>query len=231
MTGAILRARPEVPRETRAAEVTLAMRQLARRATRDVMTLSLLAWEAHQGGYWSLVSDPAGKPYLTEDDFWSCVLGTDNYRSAAKRIAIGRALAALPESERERAADGLAEIGLAKAAIIAPHVVECAEAGDARAASEEMRVWTELARLTQVQDLQRQVSDARGAQPRGLPPEGQRALRALQALMPDLESRNLLADVLRAGERVCGSANPTAILIAALQEALAAWAPMTREAS
>src|SRR5438445_9476568 len=80
--------------------VHLALTQLRRRTEPDRVLACELAWEAHTGGYWSQVRDEHDRPYESEEDYFRDVLGVTSWRTAYKRLAIGRMLMMIPEAER-----------------------------------------------------------------------------------------------------------------------------------
>lgn len=195
--------------------VTLALRQLARRAAKDFVLIARLAYEAHDQGYWSKVKKPDGTAYLTEEEFFSDVLALSSWRTANKRIAVGRAIAALPEGEpREAMAERIAGLGAAKASVVAP-VLEADPAS--------LAVWVDRAAAMPIQELQQAVSQERGAAPRGRP-SGDRVESFLRSVLPDIQSRELFDDFLRLGRRrLDGRATCLAVLIHAMQEVLPEW--------
>ena len=204
--------------QERPGAVVAALRQLARRAGQDLILVAILSWEAHDGAYWSTVPQPSGKPYLSEEEFFTDVLQVLSWRTALKRIALGRALAALPEGERERRAQELTEVGVARATILVPALEQAADRPEA------IKGWIDRARELSKDDLQRAVSESLGRAPGGGPP-ADRMLLALRAGMPDLEARELLEDFLSAGRKVAETDSTVGVLLAGFRECLGAWLP------
>ena len=205
--------------EARPGAVVAALRQLARRAGSDLILVAILSWEAHDGAYWSTVPRPSGEAYLTEEEFFTDVLQVLSWRTALKRIALGRALAALPEGDRERRAQELTEVGVARATILVP-VLEQA-VGQPKA----IEAWIDRARDLSKDDLQRAVSESLGVRAPGGGPPADRVLLALRSAMPDLEARELLEDFLRAGRQVAETDSTVGVLLAGFRECLGAWLP------
>ena len=207
--------------EARPQAVTLALRQLGGRIAADLILASILAFEAHARSYWSIVQHPDGRPYETEEDFFNDVLHVQSFRSAAKRIAIGRLIQALTEGEREPVAQALADVGLAKATVLLPAL----EGADAV----ERERWFGEARRLPVADLQAAVSTHLAAKPRGRP-DADRLYRVILGAMPSLEDRELWDQVVRLGKRLLGPEVTTVgILRACFQESLADWEPRAKE--
>lgn len=205
--------------QDRPAAVVHAMRQLARRAGHDFVTIAQLAQEAHQHGYWSKVMRQNGEPYLTEEEFFAEVLQVQSWRSALKRIAIGQGIAKLPEEIRGQVAERLAEVGVAKATILAPLLETKPEA---------ITEWVERAEAMDAEGLQAAVSDALSAKPRGTAggvAERDRVLGFLTSVMPDLDSRALLEEFLRLGHAAGAGETTVAILLSAMRECVVQWQP------
>ena len=142
----------------RPAAVVHALRQLARRAGHDLIVMSRLAHEAHKNGYWSKVSRPDGEPYLSEEEFFVEVLQVWSWRTAFRRIQIGRAIEELSEGSRDEVAGRLAAVGVAKASALAPLLEKKPDA---------LEMWIRRAETIPLEDLQEAVSDALAAKPRG----------------------------------------------------------------
>src|SRR5207253_2254844 len=77
-----------------------------------------LAWEVHARGYWSQLRRSNGSPYETEEAYFREVLGLASWRTAYKRLAIGRMLWSFGEAERAAIRAAIATLGLAKASIV-----------------------------------------------------------------------------------------------------------------
>ena len=199
----------------RPAAVVQVLRQLAGRAGRDLVLIARLAHEAHEGGYWSKVARADGQPYLDEESFFADVLQVVSWRTALKRIALGRALAAVTDDERERVADQLAALGVARATILTP-VLETAP--------QETGQWIERAAALSQEELQQAVSQELGAKPRGRA-GGDHVATFLRAAMPSIETRELFDEWLRVGRRVTGSESALGVLIEGMRECVAEWHP------
>src|SRR3989442_8918119 len=84
----------------RAEAVHLALRALRARVEPDRVLACELAWEVHTRGYWSQLRSEDGRPYDSEESYFRDVLGLASWRTAYKRLAIGRMLWAFAEPER-----------------------------------------------------------------------------------------------------------------------------------
>ena len=183
----------------------LALLQLRRRVESDLVQVCLLASEIHDRGHWSKVRRADGRAYESEEAYFLETLGVASFRSAAKRIAIGRLIQALTEGEREPVAQALADLGIAKATVLLPAL----EGADAV----ERERWFGEARRLPVADLQAAVSKSVGAKARGMTPRSERFLRFLIEAMPDIETREMVSDVFRRASRLAESDNPIRIFI------------------
>jgi len=107
-------------------------------------------------------------------------LGLASWRTAYKRLAIGRMLLSFEESERGVLRAAIAEIGLAKASVVAPAIERFGE----------WKTWLELALQCSMVVLQARVSQALEALPRGREPSppGESFRRAVLGAMPDIEA-------------------------------------------
>jgi hypothetical protein len=201
----------------RALACHLALLQLRRRVEQDLVQVCLLAAEVHDRGHWSHVRRADNRAYESEEAYLTEVLGVSSFRSAAKRIAIGRLIGALTEGEREPVARALADVGLAKATVLLP-AIEGAN-------SVERERWFGEARRLPVADLQEAVSRHLQAKPRGRP-DADRLYRVILGAMPTLEDRELCERLFRLGHRLLGpEATSVGILRAAFQEVLPEWEP------
>src|SRR5713101_826520 len=77
---------------TRAEALHLALQTLRNRVEPDRVLACEFAWEVHAKGYWSQVRNPDGTVYLTEEAYFRDVLGLASWRTAYKRLAVGRML-------------------------------------------------------------------------------------------------------------------------------------------
>ena len=199
----------------------LALLQLRRRVESDLVQVCLLASEIHDCGHWSKVRRADNRPYESEDVYFTEVLGVRSFRSAAKRIAIGRLIQALTEGEREPVAQALADLGIAKATVLLPAL----EGAD----SVERERWFGEARRLPVAELQAAVSTHLEAKPRGRP-DADRLYRVILGAMPSLEDRELCERIFGLGRILLGpEATTVGILRACFQESLADWEPRAKE--
>jgi len=81
----------------RAIACHLTLLQLRRRVEQDLVQVCLLAAEIHDRGHWSHVRRADNRAYESEEAYFTEVLGVSSFRSAAKRIAIGRLIVAHPQ--------------------------------------------------------------------------------------------------------------------------------------
>ncbi len=201
--------------EHRAEALHLALQALRDRIEPDRVLACELAWEVHAHNYWSQVRRSDGTPYETEETYFRDVLGLASWRTAYKRLAIGRMLTSFAEPERSTLRAAIAQVGLAKATVVAP-AIECLK---------EWRTWLSLARELPAVVLQARVSDALEALPRGREPSppGEHFRHAVLSAMPDIEAMELVERFFTLGRRVVGSPNPIAIFLAGCRECLPEW--------
>ncbi len=76
-----------------------------------------LAWEVHARGYWSQLRRADGSAFESEEAYFREVLGLASWRTAYKRLAIGRMLHRMPERERPAVREAVAAAGVAKAGL------------------------------------------------------------------------------------------------------------------
>jgi len=200
---------------TRAEALHLALQSLRDRVEPDRVLACELAWEVHAKGYWSQVRNADGTTYPTEEDYFRHVLGLASWRTAYKRLAIGRMLTRFEEPERSLLRSTLAQVGLAKATVVAPAIERF----------EEWRTWLQCASELSTVLLQAKVSEALDALPRGREPAppGERFRRDVLSAMPDIEAMELVERFFHLGKRVVGSPNPIAIFLAGCRECLPEW--------
>ncbi len=201
--------------EHRAEALHLALQALRDRIEPDRVLACELAWEVHAHSYWSQVRRRDGTPYETEEAYFRDVLGLASWRTAYKRLAIGRMLTSFAEPERSRLRAAIAQVGLAKATVVAPAIERV----------KEWRTWLALAGELPAVALQARVSDALDALPRGREPSppGERFRRAVLSAMPDIEAMELVERFFALGRRVVGTPNPIAIFLAGCRECLPEW--------
>jgi hypothetical protein len=199
----------------RAAAVHLVLKQLRQRTEPDRVLACELAWEAHAGGYWSQLRNEHDQPYESEEAYFRDVLGLASWRTAYKRLAIGRMLTAIPDPERPLVRTAVAEVGLAKTTIIAPAIER----------SGAWQAWVELARRMPAVTLQLRVSEALQAAPRGrdLISPGERFRRSVLSAMPDIEAMEVVERFFEIGQQVVGTDHPVGIFLAGCRECLADW--------
>src|SRR5439155_10498103 len=199
----------------RAQAVHLVLKQLRQRTEPDRVLACELAWEAHTGGYWSQLRDDDQHPYESEEAYFRDVLSVASWRTAYKRLAIGRMLTGIAEPGRPLVRAAVAEVGLAKATIIAPAIER----------SGAWQAWVQLARQMPAVTLQLRVSQALQASPRGREPSppGERFRRSVLSAMPDIEAMELVERFFELGERVVGTDHPVGIFLAGCRECLADW--------
>jgi hypothetical protein len=200
---------------TRAETLHLALQSLRDRVEPDRVLACELAWEVHAKGYWSQVRNADGTTYPTEEIYFRHVLGLASWRTAYKRLAIGRMLTRFDEPERSLLRTALATVGLAKATVVAPAIER----------AQEWRTWLECTRELSLVLLQAKVSEALDALPRGREPDppGERFRRSVLAAMPDIEAMELVERFFTLGRRAVGSPNPIAIFLAGCRECLPEW--------
>src|SRR5262244_3781009 len=81
----------------RAEALHLALQALRARVEPDRVLACELAWEVHQRGYWSQLRRRDGTAYDSEETYFREVLGLASWRTAYKRLAIGRMLTSFAE--------------------------------------------------------------------------------------------------------------------------------------
>ncbi len=212
---ALSRFLAQFPNAGRAEAVHLSLKALRARVEPDRVLMCELAWEVHTHGYWRLVRRDDNSAYESEESYFREVLGLASWRTAYKRLAIGRMLSAFPEPERGAIRAALAQIGVAKATVIAPAIER----------TEDWQVWADLARQLAYPVLQARVSAALEALPRGREPSppGERFRRAILSAMPDIEAMELVERFFEVGAKVVGTGHPIAIFLAGCRECLAEW--------
>jgi len=212
---AVVRFLAQFSAANRAEAIHLALQALRARVEPDRVLACELAWEVHRHGYWSQVRRPDGTAYDCEETYFRDVLGLASWRTAYKRLAIGRMLLSFEEPERPVLRAAIAEVGLAKAAVAAPAIERF----------REWKTWLQLALQCSMAVLQARVSEALDALPRGREPSppGERFRRDVLAAMPDIEAMELVERFFAIGAKVVGSANPVAIFLAGCRECLPEW--------
>ncbi len=212
---AVSRFLAHFPGTSRAEAVHLTLKALLARVEPDRVLMCELAWEVHTHGYWRLVRRDDGSAYETEEAYLREVLGLASWRTAYKRLAVGRMLSLFSEPMRGTIRAAIADVGVAKATIIAPAIEHTGE----------WRVWTELAQTMPTPQLQARISAALEALPRGREPSppGERFRRAILSAMPDIEAMELVERFFEVGTKVVGTLHPIAIFLAGCRECLAEW--------
>lgn len=167
--------------------------------------------EAEDGAIWGRSSIPGG-PYRDFADYCETRLGL-SYRTVARRLAVLRSLWALPAAERAPATTALAQIGWAKASVLAPVLRELpATWREALAGAEEVGV----------EVLQERVSKALGLHPRGATAPGWRWYRALLSGLPE-ETRGEVEAVFAVGFRLAETENPIQVFLSMIREVSVEW--------
>ncbi len=199
----------------RAEALHLVLQALRSRVEPDRVLACELAWEVHTRAYWSQLKGEDGRPYESEEDYFRTVLGLASWRTAYKRLAIGRMLTAFPEPERAAVRAAIADVGVAKASVIVPAIERTGQ----------WPVWVDWARQLAYPVLQVRVSEALQAAPRGREPEppGERFRRTVLAAMPDIEAMEVVERVFEVGAQVVGTPHPVGIFLAGCRECLAEW--------
>src|SRR5262247_1004349 len=195
--------------------IHLVLTQLRVRMEPDRVLACELAWEIHAGAYWSQLQDSQGHPYESEESYFREILGLASWRTAYKRLAIGRMLCRFEASERPLVRAALAAVGLAKATLIVPAVERTGE----------WAAWVELARRLPAVTLQLRISEALQAQPRGREPLplGERFRRSVLSAMPDIEAMEVVERFFEVGAHAVGTDHPVGIFLAGCRECLADW--------
>ncbi len=216
-SSAIARFLAQFPTRSRAEALHLALKALRARLEPDRVLACELAWEVHQRGYWSQLKGDDGAPYETEEEYFRDVLAVASWRTAYRRLAVGRMLSAFDEPERSAVRAAIAEVGLAKAATLVPAIERTGT----------WQIWLDLARQLSAPILQERVSAALQAAPRGreLAPPGDRFRRAVLSAMPDIEAMELVERFFEIGATMAGTPHPVAIFLAGCRECLAEWEP------
>src|SRR5438309_4462475 len=119
---AVARFLAQFPTPDRAEAIHLALQALHARVEPDRVLACELAWEVHCRGYWSQVRRPDGTAYDCEETYFRDVLGLASWRTAYQRLDIGRMLLSFGAPERAVPRSAITQIGLAKAAVIAPAI-------------------------------------------------------------------------------------------------------------
>jgi hypothetical protein len=199
----------------RAEALHLVLKQLRARTEPDRVLACELAWEVHREGYWSQLKHDKGTPYDSEESYFRDVLGLASWRTAYKRLAIGRMLAAIDEAERPIVRAAIAAVGLAKASIIAPAIERTGQ----------WAFWVEHAQQLPCVTLQHRVSEALEAVPRGREPlgPGEYFRRAILSALPDIEAMELVERFFEVGRVIVGTDHPIGIFLAGCRECLASW--------
>jgi hypothetical protein len=213
--AAVARFIAQYPTGHRAEALHLALQSLRDRVEPDRVLACELAWEMHAHGYWSQIRRPDGGAYETEETYFRDVLGLASWRTAYKRLAIGRMLTGFEEQERSQLRAAIATVGLAKATVVVPAIERL----------REWKPWLEWAGQLPTVALQEKVSAALDALPRGREPSppGERFRRTVLAAMPDIEAMELVDRFFEVGAEVVGTPHPIGIFLAGCRECLGEW--------
>src|SRR5216683_2272179 len=120
--AAVARFVAQYPTGRRAEALHLVLQSLRDRVEPDRVLACELAWEVHAKGYWSQVRNADGTTYPTEEAYFRDMLGLASWRTAYKRLAIGRMLTGFEEPERAQLRTAIAAVGLAKATVVVPAI-------------------------------------------------------------------------------------------------------------
>jgi hypothetical protein len=213
--AAVARFLTQYSTESRAEALHLALQSLRARVEPDRVLACELAWEMHTHGYWSQIRRPDGGHYESEETYFRDILGLASWRTAYKRLAIGRMLMGFDEPERSQLRAAIAAVGLAKATIVVPAIERL----------REWKPWLEWAGQLPTVVLQEKVSAALDALPRGREPSppGERFRRTVLAAMPDIEAMELVDRFFEVGAEVVGTPHPVGIFLAGCRECLGEW--------
>ncbi len=213
--AAVARFLTQYPIDSRAEALHLALQSLRARVEPDRVLACELAWEMHVQGYWSQIHRPDGGAYETEETYFRDVLGLASWRTAYRRLAIGRMLMGFEEPERNRLRAAIAAVGLAKATVVVPAIERL----------REWKPWLEWAGQLPTVALQEKVSAALDALLRGREPSppGERFRRTVLAAMPDIEAMELVDRFFEIGAEVVGTPHPIGIFLAGCRECLGEW--------
>ena len=213
--AAVARFLRQYPTESRAEALHLALQSLRARVEPDRVLACELAWEMHAHGYWSQIRRLDGAAYESEEAYFRDVLGLASWRTAYKRLAIGRMLMGFEEPERTQLRAAIAMVGLAKATVVVPAIERL----------REWKPWLEWAGQLPTVVLQEKVSAALEALPRGREPSspGERFRRTVLAAMPDIEAMELVDRFFEVGVEIVGTPHPVGIFLAGCRECLSEW--------
>jgi hypothetical protein len=213
--AAVARFIAQYPTGHRAEALHLALQSLRDRVEPDRVLACEIAWEMHAHGYWSQLRRPDGGPYESEEAYFRDVLGLASWRTAYKRLAIGRMLMGFGEPERSQLRAAIAAVGLAKATVVVPAIERL----------REWKPWLEWASQLPTVALQEKVSAALEALPRGREPSppGERFRRTVLAAMPDIEAMELVDRFFEVGAEVVRTPHPIGIFLAGCRECLGEW--------
>ena len=205
----------QFPSTNRAEALHVALQALSARIEPDRVFGCELAWEMHIHGYWSQVRRGDGTAYESEEAYFRDVLRLTSWRTAYKRLAIGRVLISFDEPERALLRTAIADVGLAKATVVVPAIERF----------RDWQTWLGWAARECTMTLQARVSAALEALPRGMAPSppGERFRRTVLSAMPDIEAMELVEQFFAVGAKVAGTANPVAIFLAGCRECLPEW--------
>ena len=201
--------------DTRGAEVQNRVAHLQRLSCQVVEQYLVLAetlYVEHDVGLWQRARTVDGDHYRSEEAFWEEALGIKR-RMGFQLVAIGRMLSTLCLPGADRAV--LSSVGLHKMDILVPVLERQTTVSDARR-------WIAIAQTHSREALREQVRHVLGRTARS-PDADQRLQQYVVNAMPDLDSRDLATTFFAVGTTYVGSHNTTAILIAAMQEALSTW--------
>ena len=197
----------------------LRLQQIWRKVNESHMEAAEATWGAYQEKLWERFGfvDPA--------QFFEDRIGV-SFRHVQRVLSIWRAYLAVPEHDMAEARAALTEIGVHKAAIIAPKLVETA----AENHPDGLVEWRKLvadAKTHTIQALQDKISTERGIARKTPDKEADRTLAFLRSRCPDGAAGEYwqeLEGVIRDGMVLGGTSNVWAVLIAMARECKVDWA-------
>ncbi len=196
-------------------ETLLKLQQIWRRVNESHMEAAEATWAAYQEKLWEHFG------FADAAQFFEDRIGV-SFRHVQRVLSIWRAHLAIPEAERADARAALTEIGVHKAAIIAPQLAEATEEKPV-----DWRKLTADAKTHSIQALQDKVSTARGIARKTREPEDDRTLAFLRSRCPDGAEGEFwqeLEGVIRDGMVLGGTKSVWAVLIAMAREVKVDWA-------
>lgn len=165
--------------------------------------------------YWRIVNEKLWerRGYADGPQYFEDRIGIA-YRTAQRAVAIWEAHLALPEGDQRIAArSALEQIGVHRAAIIAPAIKE---------QPTEWQKWTETARTHSQEALQEQVTNARGIPSKSSRHSDDRMYHAFLNQVPP-DAREEFEEIFRAGSALAETKDFIVVTILAYRDAKANW--------